>query len=119
MDYPCPSCQRGRLFAITLTDALGCEQCQRIFVLNDSGYSLERLATNYPTVKQWSWTGKQWSLKRPKRNLSQLFPPLVTILLFALGAGIFVIFATALKWGIILISLLTLTTILMWHAFRR
>lgn len=119
MDYPCPSCQRGRLFAITLTEAFGCEDCQRIFVLNDSGYSLERLATTYPQTKQWSWTGKQWNVKRPRRSLSQMLPPLVTLILFAIGAGIFVIFATALKWGIILVGLFALSIILTWRFFQR
>ena len=110
-DYPCPSCQRGRLFAITLTEALGCEQCQRIFVLNDSGYSLERLATSYPQVKQWSWTGQQWSVKRPPKELGHLLPSLFPrVMLFVAGATLFVFFATALKWGIILVVTLILVT---------
>ena len=119
LDYPCPSCQRGRLFAITLTEALGCEQCQRIFVINDSGYSLERLATTYPQAKQWSWTGHQWSVKRPQQHWPHLLPPLITLLLFAVGAGIFVIFATALKWGIILTGILALVAILVRHMLQR
>ena len=118
LDYPCPSCQRGRLFAITLTEALGCEQCQRIFIINDSGYSLERLTTTYPQAKQWSWTGQQWNVKRPPQRWTHLLPPLLTILLFALGAGIFVVFAAALKWGIILTGILSLIAILMRHMLR-
>ncbi|MEM9215285.1 MAG: hypothetical protein AAGD25_13160 [Cyanobacteria bacterium P01_F01_bin.150] len=98
-DYPCPSCQRGRLFAITLTEALGCEQCQRIFVLNDSGYSLERLATTYPQAKQWSWTGQQWSVKRPPKSWFNLSSSL--LIFFVVGICFSVLFASALKWGII------------------
>lgn len=105
LDYPCPSCQRGRLLAITLTEALGCEQCQRIFVLNDSGYLLERLATTYPQAKQWSWTGHQWSVNRPQRNWSHLLPLLMAVVMFVAGVGLFMIFATALKWGIILVGI--------------
>lgn len=119
LDYPCPACQRGRLFAITLTEALGCEQCQRIFVLDDSGYSLERLATTYPQTKQWSWTGQQWSVKRPAKNWIHLLPPLLTLVMFAVGAGLFVFFATALKWGIILIGVLTIATIVFRLMIRR
>ncbi|MBF2098283.1 MAG: hypothetical protein IGQ88_07915 [Gloeomargaritaceae cyanobacterium C42_A2020_066] len=59
--YPCPICRRaGQLEPITLTDALGCQRCQHIFVVNEQGYVLEQLATLYPYKRAWIWTGRQW-----------------------------------------------------------
>ena len=42
-EYPCPCRRRGRLLPITLTEAFGCNRCQQIFVVEDSGYALEQL----------------------------------------------------------------------------
>ncbi|MEB3230090.1 MAG: hypothetical protein VKJ64_03705 [Leptolyngbyaceae bacterium] len=72
---------------ITLTDALGCERCQEIFVLHEDGYLLEGLKTAYPYPKKWYWTGTQWTIKSPPQQWFQVFPVmrLITIaLLFAL-----------------------------------
>ena len=62
-EYPCPSCsrkRRGRLVAIALTEAFGCNRCQQIFVIEDNGYVIEQLSSTYPYKRAWYWTGSQW-----------------------------------------------------------
>lgn len=59
VDYPCPCCRRGRLCPITLTEALGCQQCQKIFVIQPDGYTLEQLST-YTVRQVWHWDGNAW-----------------------------------------------------------
>jgi hypothetical protein len=59
--YPCPCCRRGgRLQRITLTDALGCDRCQQIFVLKESDQILEQLSSTYPAQRTWFWDGQSW-----------------------------------------------------------
>ncbi len=59
-EYPCPCRRKGRLIPIMLTEALGCDHCQQIFVVEDNGYKIEQLSANYPYKKSWRWTGTQW-----------------------------------------------------------
>lgn len=59
-DYPCPCRRRGRLVAIALTEAFGCNRCQQIFVVEDNGHVIEQLSTTYPYKRAWRWTGYQW-----------------------------------------------------------
>jgi len=59
-EYPCPVCRRGHLFPITLTEALGCGHCQRIYTVEDGGYTV-LAAWHYTTQRQaWRWTGQCW-----------------------------------------------------------
>jgi len=59
--YPCPCCRRGgRLRRITLTDALGCDRCQQIFILKESDQILEQLSGTYPGQRAWYWDGQSW-----------------------------------------------------------
>jgi hypothetical protein len=60
VDYPCPCGSKGRIVPIILTEALGCNRCSRIFVVQAEGYALEELATIYSHKKVWHWTGDQW-----------------------------------------------------------
>jgi hypothetical protein len=55
--YPCPCC-RGRLEQIVLTEALGCDQCQKIFALQNDGYGVEQTSSPYHSC--WQWDGKKW-----------------------------------------------------------
>ncbi len=50
-EYPCPCRRKGCLLPITLTEAFGCDRCQQIFVVEESGYVIEQLSTNYPYKK--------------------------------------------------------------------
>ncbi len=59
-EYPCPCRRRGRLQPIVLTEALGCNLCQRIFVVEEEGRSVEELSTTYPYKRRWFWTGHRW-----------------------------------------------------------
>jgi hypothetical protein len=60
-EYPCPCRRRGSLVPITLTEAFGCNRCQQIFVVEESGYVIEQLSTSYPYKKAWRWTGHRWN----------------------------------------------------------
>jgi hypothetical protein len=59
-EYPCPCRRRGKLVPIALTEAFGCNRCQQIFVVEESGHILEQLATGYPYKRSWRWMGHQW-----------------------------------------------------------
>jgi hypothetical protein len=48
-----------------LTEAFGCNRCQRIFVLQADGGSIEELATNYPDRRRYGWNGSRWQILRP------------------------------------------------------
>lgn len=60
-EYPCPCPHRGSLAPITLTEAFGCNRCQKIFVVEENGYTIEQLSTSYPSKKSWRWTGNRWT----------------------------------------------------------
>ncbi|MBC6476973.1 MAG: hypothetical protein GDA56_03415 [Hormoscilla sp. GM7CHS1pb] len=60
VEYPCPCRRRGRLSNIILTEALGCNKCQQIFVVQEGATVMEQLSTNYPYKKTWCWTGREW-----------------------------------------------------------
>lgn len=55
--YPCPCC-RGQINQIVLTEAFGCDRCQKIFVLQDDGYTIEQVSTLRPS--RWGWDGQRW-----------------------------------------------------------
>ena len=61
-EYPCPCRRRGRLKPIILTEAFGCDRCQKIFVTQNNGQALEELSQGYPYKKAWRWTGYRWKL---------------------------------------------------------
>jgi hypothetical protein len=63
--YPCPCHQQGQLQQIVLTEAFGCNRCQRIFVLKEDGCTIEELATNYPYQRRYYWNGGRWLMLRP------------------------------------------------------
>ncbi|MEM6251386.1 MAG: hypothetical protein AAF821_00560 [Cyanobacteria bacterium P01_D01_bin.156] len=59
--YPCPVCRhRSKIQSITLTEAFGCDRCQQIYVIRDSGLGLEQLSSVHPYRRLWRWTGSQW-----------------------------------------------------------
>jgi hypothetical protein len=63
--YPCPSCQRkGTLQPIALTDALGCDRCHLIFVVQDDGQSLVLLGGIDAYRRTWYWVGDKWELSQ-------------------------------------------------------
>lgn len=73
--YPCPRCKRGKLQAILLTEAFGCDRCQQIFGLSEDHQTIEQLSTSYPYTKTWQWVSEGWRSK--DRVLSENYLPLV------------------------------------------
>lgn len=59
-EYPCPCRRKGRLKPIILTEAMGCDKCQQIFVLAENQEYIEQLNPSYPYKKRWRWLGKRW-----------------------------------------------------------
>ena len=58
-EYPCPCRRKGNLKPIVLTEALGCDRCQQIFVVKKDGQVIEQLSSIYQK-KSWRWTGNRW-----------------------------------------------------------
>ncbi|MCU0571300.1 MAG: hypothetical protein MUF49_32630 [Oculatellaceae cyanobacterium Prado106] len=81
--YPCPCRRKGQLTPIALTDAFGCDRCQQIFVVQDNGFVLEQLSTNYPYKRTWRWTGHQWVVARS--GLGRDYLPIVLVSVFVVG----------------------------------
>lgn len=80
-EYPCPCRRKGRLLPIVLTEAMGCDRCQKIFVLADNDRILEQLSSNYPYKCAWRWTGNRWISAYPlMRNNSPILILSITIL---------------------------------------
>jgi len=81
-EYPCPCRRRGALVPITLTEAFGCNRCQQIFVVEESGYVIEQLSTSYPYKKAWRWTGHRWSTANS--SLGERYLPIALGIVFVL-----------------------------------
>ncbi|MDQ2100399.1 MAG: hypothetical protein QQW96_22460 [Tychonema bourrellyi B0820] len=121
-DYPCPCRRRGRLVPIILTEAFGCNRCQQIFVLDESGYVIEQLSTNYPYKQTWRWTGQQWNRAHGGlRNhylplaLGMILVPLMIWLPLALHSP----GANVILWAMIAVLLAMLPALMVWLAYRR
>lgn len=80
VEYPCPCRRRGRLIPIVLTDAMGCDRCQKLFVVEENGYVLEQLSTTHPQKPTWRWVGNRWIVAQSKLKQSYLIVALVAIL---------------------------------------
>jgi len=94
-EYPCPCHRKGMLKPITLTEAMGCDKCQQIFVIDETGECLEQLASVSPSPRKWRWNGKNWTPWRQSIPKNVLFfflcfnLGIISILLtFAIGSVI-------------------------------
>ncbi|MBD2462035.1 hypothetical protein H6G89_13350 [Oscillatoria sp. FACHB-1407] len=123
VDYPCPCHRRGNLTPIALTEAFGCNRCQRIFVVQESGYVIEELSTNYPYKKAWRWTGNQWSTAHS--GLGRAYLPLTLIIIFGV---VFLLLVTTLQSplsssmtfrAIAALVLSAMLVLMLWLACRR
>lgn len=92
-EYPCPCRRRGQICPIVLTEAFGCDRCQQIFVVRDSGYAIEQLSTHYPYKRAWRWTGQQWLVNRSA--VASHYVPLLLMSLF--GVTIFILLLMTLQ----------------------
>ena len=94
-EYPCPCRRKGNLKPIVLTEALGCDRCQQIFVVKKDGQVIEQLSSVYQK-KSWRWTGNRW--KNAYTRWTQDYLSIVLILLFSLSILIVVILPVLLRW---------------------
>ena len=123
VDYPCPCRRRGRLIPITLTEAFGCDRCQQLFVVEDSGYVLEQLSTSYPYKKAWRWKGNRWTIAQPRFGQSYL--PIALLIIF--GLLIFWLplalqsphHGSILLWAMVAVLLAVLPALMVWLTYRR
>jgi len=123
VEYPCPCRRRGSLIPIALTDAFGCNRCQQIFVVEESGYTIEQLSTSYPYKKAWRWTGHRWNTANS--GLGESYLPIAVGIIIVLvivwlplalhtktGAPIIV-------WALLAVLLAVLPALMVWLAYRR
>ena len=90
-EYPCPCRRKGNLKPIVLTEALGCDRCQQIFVVKKDGQVIEQLSSIYQK-KSWRWTGNRW--KNAYARWTQSYWSAVAILIVSLVTFIVII----LRW---------------------
>jgi len=122
-DYPCPCRRQGRLIPIVLTDAMGCDRCQKIFVVEENGYAIEQLATNYPQKQTWRWVGNRWITAQS--YLKQSYLPI------AIGAIVILLFvwlpsalhvpsgANFLIWAMVAVIVAIIPAFIHWLTYRR
>ena len=122
-EYPCPCCRRGRLIPITLTEAFGCERCQRIFVVEENGRVLQQLSTTYPYKRAWRWNGNSWKVVHPRWGESYLPVALGIIfvlviiwlpLALRLASG-----SSIIAWALVAVLLAILPALMVWLTYRR
>ncbi|HEY9769713.1 MAG TPA: hypothetical protein V6C71_14650 [Coleofasciculaceae cyanobacterium] len=94
-EYPCPCRRKGNLKPIVLTEALGCDRCQQIFVVKRDGQVIEQLSSIYQK-KSWRWTGNRW--KNAYARWTQSYLSIMLILLLSLSVVIVVILPLLLRW---------------------
>lgn len=123
-EYPCPCRRRGALVPIALTEAFGCNRCQQIFVVEESGYVIEQLSTSYPYKKAWRWTGHRWNTANA--SLGESYLPVALVIVLVL---VFVWLPLALNnsqkgtniifWALLAVLLAALPGLMVWLAYRR
>jgi ribose/xylose/arabinose/galactoside ABC-type transport system permease subunit len=118
-DYPCPCRRRGRLQPIVLTEALGCDRCQQIFVVQDNGHVIEQLSSTYPYKKAWRWTGNRWIAAA--ENFGDNYVPVMLVLILLIIMVSFILtFRTSLGLSMAFwLALVILPTLIFWLAYRR
>lgn len=94
-EYPCPCRRKGHLKPIVLTEALGCDRCQQIFVVKKDGQVIEQLSSLYQK-KSWRWTGNRW--KNVYARWTQSYFSMMLILLSSLTILMAVILPSLLHW---------------------
>jgi hypothetical protein len=118
-EYPCPCRRRGKLQPIILTEAMGCDRCQQIFVVQDNGHVIEQLSSTYPYKKAWRWTGNRWTLA--SQHLGDSYVPIMLGLILLI-LMVFLPLALQATVGISMafwLVLVILPAIIFWLAYRR
>jgi hypothetical protein len=108
-EYPCPCQKKGSLLPIVLTEAFGCNRCQKIFVLTEKGEAIEELSPIYNYKKVWRWNGVQWRMSGQRLTQTYLSMFLGIILVLAIVFGPLLLQSTAtvsmIFWMVILLVL--------------
>lgn len=122
-DYPCPCRRRGHLTPIILTEALGCERCQQIFVVQDNGHVIEQLSSTYPYKRTWRWTGHRWLAANSRLGEGYL-PVILGIILLLLIVWLPLVLRAPssvgmILWAILAMLLIILPALIFWLAYRR
>ena len=118
-EYPCPCRRRGRLQPIILTEAMGCDRCQQIFVVQDNAHVIEQLSSTYPYKKAWRWTGSRWA--SASQHLGDSYVPIMLGLILLI-LMVFLPLALQATVGISMafwLVLVILPAIIFWLAYRR
>lgn len=108
---------------IALTEALGCDRCQNIFVVTEDGQAIEQLPTNSPYKRCWRWNGSHWSVANTRLRESYLPMALAIViglvvfwLPYVLGLPLG---PSVIPWVILAVLLATLPALMVWLAYRR
>jgi len=123
-EYPCPCRRRGRLKPIILTEALGCDRCQQIFVVKENGQVIEQLSSIYHK-RAWRWTGYRWANIYPGWRQTYLSAALALLMILPIFAVILIPFLlrfssaqSMIFWATILALLTVLLALIVWLAHR-
>ncbi|MBD2578411.1 hypothetical protein [Oscillatoria sp. FACHB-1406] len=121
-EYPCPCRRRGTLQPIVLTEALGCDRCQQIFVAEESGSGIEQLSATYPYKRSWRWTGNRWVAVKAGFGESYL-PVALTIVVLMLMVWLPLALrspsAHIIFWVIAAVLLAIVPVFMLWLSYRR
>lgn len=110
--YPCPCRRKGILLPIILTEAMGCDRCQQIFVANETQGYIEQLNPSYPHKKKWRWNGKRWiSIKKPWQQ--NYFFWSITWLIFSILVLIPILISLNIEINLIFVIIISLILILL------
>lgn len=123
-DYPCPCRRRGNLKPIVLTEALGCDRCQQIFVVKENSQVIEQLSSIYHK-KAWRWTGCRWTNAYSRWKQSSLsvllaltiFSTLTTVIILPLVLRWLTV-QSIIFWAIVLSILILLMVVILLTVYR-
>lgn len=121
-DYPCPCRRQGRLQPIVLTEALGCDRCQQIFVVDEKHQEIELVSSAYPYKRLWRWNGHRWRIKG--RQSPERLPMMAAWLLVMLSGWTLLALRSPLTLSLILGiiiagTLLCFFVYVLWLLYRR
>ncbi len=121
-EYPCPCRRKGKLKLIILTEAMGCDLCQQIFVLTETGKEIEQLSSVYPYKRRWRWSGKRWKTKG-MLGLDSYFPLIVwtTLIILVISVPLMIKFSPGfnLVFAITLTLIIVFLSLLLWFSHQR
>ncbi len=90
--YACPCGRPAKLVPIYLTEAFGCDQCPRMFVLEADGQLVEQ-GGGYPQSRRWRWQQQHWQAIAPPPGRDRPWQ-----LLFRIGCGLLLLI---MGWGLL------------------